>query len=69
MVGGIDLSGRVAESSSPDLKEGDPVLVNGFGLGTEHFGGYAQAARVRSEWCVPCKGFSTFDAARIGTAG
>ena len=29
------------------LKEGDSVLVNGWGIGTDHFGGYAGEARLK----------------------
>ena len=56
--------------TSGQFKEGDEILVNGFGIGTDHFGGYAEEARVRPEWCqrLP-EGMSHLTAARIGTAG
>ncbi|MGE0613654.1 MAG: MDR family oxidoreductase, partial [Hyphomicrobiales bacterium] len=57
-------------SSSPDFKEGDCVLVTGCGLSELHFGGYAEKARVKSEWVVKIpKAFSAADAMAIGTAG
>ena len=70
MVPGIDLAGTVEESSNPAFKVGDAVLVNGCGLGETHFGGYAELARVKSEWLVPLpRQFSAADAMAIGTAG
>ena len=70
MIPGIDLAGTVAASSHPDYKEGDQVLVNGWGLGEQHFGGYAERARVKGDWLVPVpSAFSCEDAMAIGTAG
>src|SRR5262245_61863949 len=53
MVCGIDLAGTVEESSSPDYKSGDHVVVTGWGLSESHWGGYTQKQRVKSEWLVP----------------
>lgn len=39
MVPGIDLVGTVEESSHPDFKVGDNVLLNGWGVGEAHWGG------------------------------
>src|ERR1700689_2571322 len=50
MVPGIDFSGTVAESKSGLFKPGDPVVLTGWGVGEEHWGGLAQMARVKSEW-------------------
>ena len=70
MIPGIDLAGVVTQSSSPDYKEGDEVLVNGWGLGELHFGGYAERARVPASFLVPVpKGLSCADTMAIGTAG
>src|SRR6478735_5789268 len=44
MVPGIDLAGTVAESSDARYKKGDPVLLNGWGVGEAHWGGLAQQA-------------------------
>ena len=46
-VPGIDFAGNVAESSSPDFKKGDPVVLTGWGVGEQRWGGYAQKARER----------------------
>jgi acrylyl-CoA reductase (NADPH) len=70
MIPGVDLAGIVTHSASPAFHEGERVLVNGFGLGETHYGGYAGCARVKGEWVlrVP-EPFSCADAMAIGTAG
>jgi acrylyl-CoA reductase (NADPH) len=67
---GIDFSGSVIESSHPDFSVGDKVILNGFGVGEVHSGGYAQKARVSGDWLVPVPaGLDTRRAMAIGTAG
>ncbi len=70
MIPGIDFAGVVENSTHPDFKPGDPVVLNGWGVGETHFGGYAQKARVKGEWLVPLpKAFSAAQSMAIGTAG
>jgi acrylyl-CoA reductase (NADPH) len=70
MIPGIDLAGTVEESSSPNWKRGDKVVLNGYGLSETHYGGYAELARVKGDWLVPLPGaFTAADAMAIGTAG
>ena len=70
MVPGIDFAGEVFESSSPDFKVGDLVLLNGWGVGEAHWGGLAQQARVKADWLIPLpKGLTAKQALAIGTAG
>ena len=70
MIPGIDLAGTVEESSNPEFKPGDKVLLNGFGLSETHYGGYAELARVKGEWLVPLpRAFTPAQAMAIGTAG
>jgi acrylyl-CoA reductase (NADPH) len=70
MVPGVDFVGTVAESASPRFKAGDKVILTGWGVGERHWGGYAQMARVKSEWLVPLpEGLSMEQAMAIGTAG
>jgi acrylyl-CoA reductase (NADPH) len=70
MIPGIDFAGTVTSSSHKDFKPGDAVVLNGFGVGETHLGGYAEVARVKGEWLVPLpKGISTKEAMEIGTAG
>ncbi|MFT7530056.1 MAG: acrylyl-CoA reductase (NADPH), partial [Gammaproteobacteria bacterium] len=70
MVPGIDLAGSVTESSNDRFKEGDRVLLNGFGVGEVHWGGLAQFARLKGDWLIPLpEAFSSQQAMAIGTAG
>ena len=70
MIPGIDFAGVVESSSDPAFKPGDEVVLNGWGCGETHFGGYAQKARVRGDWLVPLpKAFSAAQSMAIGTAG
>jgi acrylyl-CoA reductase (NADPH) len=46
------------------------VVLTGWGVGEEHWGGYAQKQRVDSEWLVPLpEGLDTKSAMALGTAG
>lgn len=70
MVPGIDLAGTVEQSTHPDYKQGDAVLLNGWGVGETHWGGLAQKARVNGDWLVPLpEKFTPQQAMAIGTAG
>jgi acrylyl-CoA reductase (NADPH) len=70
MVLGIDFAGTVAASSHSEFKAGDAVILNGWGCGETHFGGYAQLARVKGDWLVKKPaGFTAAEAMAIGTAG
>lgn len=70
MIPGIDFAGVVEESSSDQFKEGQEVIVTGFGTGVSHTGGLAEYAQVPSEWIVPLpQGLSLKDSMVIGTAG
>ena len=70
MIPGIDLAGTVERSDHKDFKPGDAVVLNGFGLGETHLGGFAEKARVKGEWLVPLpKGIGAKEAMEIGTAG
>jgi acrylyl-CoA reductase (NADPH) len=70
MVPGIDLAGTVAASDHDAISPGDRVVLNGYGVGETHWGGYAQRARLRGEWLVALPdAISTRQAMAIGTAG
>jgi len=70
MVPGIDVAGTVRESRHPDLKAGDRVILNGWGVGETHWGGLAQVARLKGDWLVPLPSeFTPQQAMAIGTAG
>jgi acrylyl-CoA reductase (NADPH) len=69
-VPGIDLAGTVTASDDPRFSAGDRVICTGWRVGELHWGGFAQRARVRGDWLVPCPdGLSTRDAMALGTAG
>ena len=70
MVPGVDFAGTVEESGSPDYAPGDRVVLNGWGVGETHWGGFAEKARVKSEWLVPVpNAFTIRQAMVVGTAG
>jgi len=70
MVCGVDLAGEVEESSDPAWIPGDQVIATGFGLGEEHWGGFAELARLRPEWLVRVPdGRDAKWAMSVGTAG
>jgi acrylyl-CoA reductase (NADPH) len=67
---GIDASGTVESSSDPRYRPGDPVLMNGMGLGEAHDGGFAERLRLPADWLVPLpRGLSLKQAMALGTAG
>ncbi len=69
VVPGVDLTGEVVESQSPDFSVGDAVVAHGYQIGTGHHGGYAEYARLPADQVVRLEGLSARDAAAIGTAG
>ena len=70
MVLGIDLAGVVESSSHAGFAPGAEVILDGYGLGETHFGGYAEKARVKGDWLVKLPARLTrAEAMAIGTAG
>ncbi|WP_317178317.1 MDR family oxidoreductase [Pectobacterium sp. HCp5_1] len=70
MVPGIDFAGTVRHSDSDRFSVGQPVILTGWGVGENHWGGLAQQARVKSDWLVPLP--ASLDARKamiLGTAG
>ena len=69
-VPGIDFAGTVEASEDARYKPGDKVVLTGWRVGEAHWGGYAQKARVKSDWLVPLPdGLTAQDAMAVGTAG
>ncbi len=69
-VPGVDLSGVVESSESANFSAGDRVVLNGWRFGEMCWGGYAQKARVKSDWLVKLPdNISNEQAMAIGTAG
>jgi acrylyl-CoA reductase (NADPH) len=70
MVAGIDGSGTVLSSESGLWKQGDQVVLNGFGVGETHKGCLAERARLKSQWLIRRpERFTAKQAMAIGTAG
>jgi acrylyl-CoA reductase (NADPH) len=69
-IPGVDFSGTVEDSSSPDWQKGDEVILTGWRVGEARWGGYAQYARVPADWLVRVpQGMTAKRAMTIGTAG
>lgn len=70
LIPGIDFAGTVVSSEHAGFSVGDKVVLNGYGVGEKHHGGFAGMARVQGDWLVPLpEGLSTRQAMGIGTAG
>ncbi len=58
------------ESGAGGVAAGDEVVLNGWGAGETHLGGYGEVARVPGEWLVPKpSAFTPAQTMAIGTAG
>ena len=69
-IPGVDMAGTVVSSEDDRYKAGDKVLVTGWRFGEIWWGGYAERARVKSDWIVPLpQGVTTREAMILGTAG
>jgi acrylyl-CoA reductase (NADPH) len=69
-VPGVDAAGCVAASGVYEFVEGDPVLVTGFDMGANRWGGYAEYVRVPQDWIVPLPaGLTLHQSMILGTAG
>lgn len=70
MVPGIDFAGTVHSSEDPRFHAGQQVLLTGWGVGENHWGGLAQRARVKGDWLVALPdGLDSRRAMILGTAG
>ena len=70
MVPGIDLAGTVAASTDPAWVAGDQVVVTGWGMGENHWGGLTQRQRVDAGWLLKIPAPYTPRAAMaVATAG
>ncbi|HAT7592466.1 oxidoreductase [Citrobacter sp. TBCS-15] len=70
MIPGIDFAGTVRASEDPRFHTGQEVLLTGWGVGENHWGGLAERARVKGDWLVALpQGLDGRKAMVIGTAG
>ncbi|WP_420328936.1 acryloyl-CoA reductase [Mameliella sp.] len=69
-VPGIDFAGTVESSDDDRYKPGDKVVLTGWRVGENRWGGYAEKARVKADMLVPLPdGLDTRQAMAVGTAG
>jgi len=69
-IPGIDFSGKVIESDTPDFKSGDDVVLTGCRVGEIYPGGYSQLVKVKSELLIKKpESISNKNAMILGTAG
>jgi len=67
---GIDAAGEVIESSVPEFKPGDKVIVTSYDLGMDTPGAFGQYIRVPATWALPLPaGLSPRESMILGTAG
>lgn len=67
---GIDFAGTVISSDNKRFSKGDAVILNGFGVGEVHSGGYGEIARVKADWLIKKPdGLTSRQAMAVGTAG
>jgi acrylyl-CoA reductase (NADPH) len=70
MIPGIDFAGTVTASEHAEFKTGDRVVLNGWGVGETHMGGYAGLARVNGDWLIHMPAsLIPAETMAIGTAG
>ncbi len=69
-VPGIDFSGKVIESQDSNFQKDDNVILTGFRVGEAFFGGFAQYAKVDSNFLIKTpKELDNKKAMMLGTAG
>lgn len=69
-IPGVDVAGKVRQSSDHRFAPGDEVLVGGYRFGEIHWGGYSELVRVPADWVVKLpSGLTLYQAMAFGTAG
>jgi len=67
---GIDAVGKVVESNSSHFKVGENIVVTGYDLGMNTYGGFGQYISIPEDWAISLpKELSEAEAMSIGTAG
>ncbi len=70
LIPGVDFAGTVTRSAHPLWKQGDQVILNGWGVGEQYHGGFSELARVSGDWLVAVpKGWTCADTMAVGVAG
>lgn len=69
-IPGVDAAGVVVRSGVYEFVEGDEVLVTGFDMGANRWGGYAEYVSVPQSWVVPLPaGLTLRESMMLGTGG
>lgn len=69
-IPGIDAAGIVVESKVSHLKPGQEVIVTGYDLGMNTYGGFSEYVRVPAKWCTDLpSGMTLKESMMYGTAG
>ncbi|MDX9850248.1 MAG: YhdH/YhfP family quinone oxidoreductase [Anaerolineaceae bacterium] len=69
-IPGIDAAGVVVESKVSQLKTGQEVIVTGYDLGMNTFGGFSEYVSVPAIWCTELPlGMTLKESMMYGTAG
>ena len=67
---GIDAAGIIEETSSKKFKKGDEVIVTGYDMGMNTFGGFGEFIKVPEEWIIKKpSNLSLSESMAFGTAG
>ena len=67
---GIDAAGIIEETSSKKFKKGDEVIVTGYDMGMNTFGGFGEFIKVPEEWIIKKpNNLSLSESMAFGTAG
>ena len=70
LIPGIDFAGEVLFCRDGAFQPGDNVILTGWGVGEQYWGGYSQRQRTRSAWLVKQpQGLTGRQAMAVGTAG
>ena len=67
---GIDAAGIIEETTSKKFKKGDEVIVTGYDMGMNTFGGFGEFIKVPEEWIIKKpNNLSLSESMAFGTAG
>ncbi len=67
---GIDAAGIIEDTSGDKFKKGDEVIVTGYDLGMNTYGGFGEYIRVPEEWIIKKpKNLTLSESMAFGTAG
>lgn len=69
-IPGVDAAGVVAQSGVYEHVPGDLVVITGFAMGMDRWGGWAEYVRVPQDWIVPLpRDITLWESMALGSAG